>query len=381
MSGKAMSNTGSGHLSALDGLRGAMAYWVLMGHAFWHSKMVKIPIISSPKYAVEGFMLLSGFLMTWHYVRRETQEPWTDWRTWTSFYVRRYFRISPLYYLLLIPAYLLLPLYRVWRYSANGDMGMLTPVSWAHVLAHLSYIYGLIPQYHASMPIPDWSISLEMQFYLVFPFLMLLVLRFGWTAVSLLCGAIWVVANLPQLGYAARFDLPSPLVLSLIWFAIGMVWAGEYARKGAIPTRALLVGLLLVFVTWDLHGILLGLGIGFVLFTRAEVAWVGAIAVWTRGLLSSRVAVFMADASYSVYLVHLLILRPVAFEINSRLHFSENLKGILILVITTVLSYTAAVVLHPLEEAGITVGRKLAKQIRGVGSSAMVANETKLAAK
>jgi peptidoglycan/LPS O-acetylase OafA/YrhL len=356
--------TASGHLSALDGLRGAMAYWVLMGHAFWHSGMVKIPILSSPKYAVQGFMLLSGFLMTWHYVRREAQEPWTDWRTWTSFYVRRYFRISPLYYLLLIPSYLMLPLYRIWRYPGSHDAGMLTPVSWEHVLAHLSYAYGLSPQFHASMPIPDWSISLEMQFYLVFPFLMLLVLRFGWTAVSVLCGGIWFVANLPQLGYAAQFEQPAPLCLSLIWFAIGMVWAGEYARRGTIPVKSLLVGFLLVLVTWDLHGILLGSGIGFVLFTSGQVPVLGTVANRLRILLSSRIAVFMADASYSVYLIHLLVLRPVAFVINSRLHFSENIKGTLILVVTTGLSYSAAVLLHPLEEAGISIGRKIAKSLR-----------------
>lgn len=371
----------SGHLSALDGLRGAMAYWVLMGHAFWHSKMVKIPIISSPKYAVEGFMLLSGFLMTWHYVRRANQEPWTDWRTWTSFYVRRYFRISPLYYLLLVPAYLLLPFYRIWRYPGGGDIGMLTPVNWQHVVAHLTYLYGLIPKYHASTAIPDWSISLEMQFYLAFPFLMLLVLRFGWTAVSLLCGAVWFVANLPQLGFAPLFDLPSPLCLSLIWFTIGMVWAGEYARSGKIPARALIVGLLLVLATWDLHGILLGFGIAFVLFTRADLPVIGGLARRSRTLLSSRVAVFMADASYAIYLVHLLILRPVAFEINSRLHFSENLKGCLILAVTTVLSYVAAVGLRPLEEAGISIGRRLAKKIRSIGNEVIVGAAHKVAAK
>jgi len=341
-----------------------MAYWVLMGHAFWHSGMVKIPILSSPKYAVQGFMLLSGFLMTWHYVRREAQEPWTDWKTWTSFYIRRYFRISPLYYLLLIPSYLMLPLYRIWRYPGSHDAGMLTPVSWEHVLTHLSFAFGLSPQFHASMPIPDWSISLEMQFYLVFPFLMLLVLRFGWTAVSVVCAGIWFVANLPQLGYAARFEQPAPLCLSLIWFAIGMVWAGEYARKGAIPAKSLIVGFMLLLLTWDLHGILLGSGIGFVLFTSAQVPVLGVVASKLRILLSGRIAVFMANASYSIYLIHLLILRPVAFVINSRLPFSENIKGLMILLVTTVLSYGMAVLLHPIEELGISVGRKLAKRLR-----------------
>jgi len=349
-----------------------MAYWVLLGHVFAHTGMHWVPILASPKYAVNGFMLLSGFLMTWHYVRRAPQEPWTSWRTWCAFYVRRFFRISPLYYLLLIPSYLLLGSYRVWHGVGAQDPGLAAaPLNWQNVLSHITYLYGLSPTFHASLPIPDWSISLEMQFYLAFPFLMLLVLRFGWPALCIVSGLIRYVTSLPALGMVTTFDLPSPLFLSLIWFAIGMVWAGRYAVDHKPHLPSILMGYLLAFFSRDLHDILLVIGFGFVLFV-SDVPVLGKMAGACRRVLSCRVATFMAEASYSVYLVHLLILRPLAYFLVTRTQLTPDQRGIVALVLTTAGSYSLAVLLHPVEVWGISIGRKLAKRISGAVPSIQV---------
>ena len=351
-------------LTALDGLRGAMAYWVLLGHVFGQTGMHWVPVLASPKYAVNGFMLLSGFLMTWHYVKRASKEPWTSWRTWCAFYVRRFLRISPLYYLLLIPTYLLLGKYRIWHGVRAQDPGLFVPLSWQHVLSHITYVYGMLPRYCASLPIPDWSISLEMQFYLAFPFLMLLVLRFGWPVFCILSGLIWYVAGLPGLGLTQAFDQPSLLFLSLIWFAIGMVWAGRYALDHKPHIPSILMGFLLVFFSRDLHDIILVIALGFVLFV-GDVPVIGKVAALCRRALSCRLAEFMADASYSVYLVHLLILRPLAYYLLTSTRLTPNQRGIVALALTTTGSYLFAVLLRPVESWGISVGRKLAKTISG----------------
>lgn len=64
----------SKRIGCLDGLRGLAALWVLLGHSLqltgWH-----LPILSSPDLGVDLFIMLSGFLMVFHYRLRETANP------------------------------------------------------------------------------------------------------------------------------------------------------------------------------------------------------------------------------------------------------------------------------------------------------------------
>lgn len=162
-----------------------MCLWVLVGHTCRQTGF-RIPVLRSPSYAVNGFMILSGFLMAYHAILRSKTEPWTQPGTWFTFYIRRYFRISVLYYLLLIPAYLLSDYFIRWRTVIDSVLHIpdrpltLQPYSPQDLLLHVTYLFGLFPKYHASNVLPDWSLSLEMQFYLLFPLFMLLVVRFGW---------------------------------------------------------------------------------------------------------------------------------------------------------------------------------------------------------
>ena len=82
------------HIGALDGLRGGAALWVLIGHATILTG-TRIPILSKPDLAVDLFMMLSGFLMCFHYLERRETEPWHRRSTWTLFWTRRFFRIAP----------------------------------------------------------------------------------------------------------------------------------------------------------------------------------------------------------------------------------------------------------------------------------------------
>ncbi|MDR3410016.1 MAG: acyltransferase, partial [Formivibrio sp.] len=220
-------------LGMLDGLRGLMALWVLLGHSCILTGFY-IPVLSSPGDAVQGFMILSGFLMTYHYILREPKEPWGAWTTWTAFWTRRYFRITPLYFLVLIPTFLLMPRYVFWRSrldQLHGTVlrfGGMPTLNWLNLFVHASYIYGLLPRYCSSLVIPDWSISLEMQFYFVFPFLMILSARIGWAWLSALCAGVWLVAHAS--GVSHSFVEPSPLYISIIWFLIGMLWASHFLK-------------------------------------------------------------------------------------------------------------------------------------------------------
>ncbi|WP_352458966.1 MULTISPECIES: acyltransferase family protein [unclassified Mesorhizobium] len=70
----------------------------------------QIPIVGEPDLGVDLFIMLSGFLMVFHYQLRQEKEPWQRPETWLKFWTRRYFRIAPVFYVMLFLALALGPI-------------------------------------------------------------------------------------------------------------------------------------------------------------------------------------------------------------------------------------------------------------------------------
>ena len=81
---------------------------VLVGHCMILTGF-SLPIIGQPDFGVDLFILLSGSLMVFQYQLRSEFEDWTTPRTWAAFWIRRFFRIAPLFYLMLAAALILGP--------------------------------------------------------------------------------------------------------------------------------------------------------------------------------------------------------------------------------------------------------------------------------
>ncbi len=355
-------------LGSLDGLRGLMCLWVVAGHACSHTGFEYIPVLRSPHYAVNGFMIVSGFLMTYHYILRSGREPWTLPSTWAAFWTRRYFRITPLYYTLLIPAWLFRGQFAFWRDGIDKAVGITdrtlhTPAGATNILLHLTYLFGLSPTYHASLILPDWSLSLEMQYYLMFPLLMLLVLRWDWTPFSLVAASVWLIAWWPAVGMAQRFIQPSPLPLSLLWFVIGMIWGAAILEDDSRRSRRMIIlGCCLSLLSLDLHGIVLVTAFCWILFSEG-ILTLGGAASRVRAALAGRTSVRLAEGSYSVYLTHLLILTPLAWWLCIYTSLSPELRFTIAFSLTAVASYGLAIPLERIEKWGIGVGRQLSRRL------------------
>lgn len=182
------------------------ALWVMTAHCFiWGMGGVDRYNILEPKKAVTLFMVISGFLMIYTIDHGRTEPG--RWITWKRFYVRRFFRIAPAYYLALATVILLWPPFSEGIHTLQS----LRPERWANdtiygpqfqdfsalsILLHLTFLFGLFPDYSFSTSLPDWSLSLEMQFYAVFPILYLAVRRLPFLPTSLiLAGGAYVAAH------------------------------------------------------------------------------------------------------------------------------------------------------------------------------------------
>lgn len=156
------------HLPVLDGVRAIAVLLVICFH-FWlafangqHNLVGKLAIWGQT--GVDLFFVLSGFLITGILLDSKGSEHFLR-----NFYVRRILRIFPLYYATLLAIYFLCPLLHLtawtpWKQSA-----------WYWV--YLQNIPDTFAPSLASGPQHFWSLAVEEHYYLVWPFLVMLLAR------------------------------------------------------------------------------------------------------------------------------------------------------------------------------------------------------------
>lgn len=370
--------TASGALASyrfIDLFRGVAGYWVVVAHCFIWSGWVPAAMPNS-KIPVDLFMMISGFLMAANADGREAIEPLRERASWWRFWIRRFFRLAPVYYLALA----LVVLTSTWYLAGFGHLQALNPSRWPsggvydpativfdawNVLLHVSFAFGLSPTYSFSTFLPDWSLSLEMQFYLAFPFVYLLMRRAGFLRVGVLLSVACFVAGI-AIQKQVRFDEPSLLIFKLNYFIAGILihrclcapgWNGQsvLAMLGAFCCASVDIrygeDLLLLPM---LVAAMLGLG-WLEINDRMPLA--------LQRLLRARVVSFASTTSYGVYLVHGFFIAAAGWMIHASpalqaLSAPERMLPLLAFV--TCGAYAIAYVLFRLvEKPCIAIGRDL----------------------
>jgi peptidoglycan/LPS O-acetylase OafA/YrhL len=367
------------HLSALDGFRGLLALWVFFGHLA-NAVGYKNYVLGMHALAVDLFMVLSGFLMihTWKTPISKGHTFRFGFRTTTlTFYATRFFRIGPLYYVLLLVCYCFLPtLAEMHDFAqkmirppwAEGLQNFDPQVSWDFsslrwLSLHGTFMFGAIPGMEASSPLPDWSLSLEMQFYLILPVLLTL---FGRVPVLLLAIVSAVSAfYAPSLfgsyltpGFIAHFGQPSFIMYRLNAFMAGMVVAfwmrNRQLEKPSLKTDiyTAMAGLVCIFPLTK------PVILGYIIF----VVLVFRLLPRLNRLLSLKLFRFLGDISYAVYLVHVLILIPIVYllvQLPGFMALESTTRFILALGVTgPIVILVSHVLFRAVELSGIRMGRR-----------------------
>jgi peptidoglycan/LPS O-acetylase OafA/YrhL len=193
---------GRGHLIALDGVRGIAVLAVVFMHLFsvnYEGAATPLralgTLISYGWMGVDLFFVLSGFLITGILV--DSREGPSFFR---NFYARRFLRIFPLYYgVLLLLLLLSKPLQINWHgiyiplllYLQNSP----SVFQWSDRLSPFLSLLHL------------WSLAIEEQFYLAWPLCVYLARtrkRVFWMSVALSCGALVLRITLVLMGYGYR---------------------------------------------------------------------------------------------------------------------------------------------------------------------------------
>ncbi|WP_330182271.1 acyltransferase [Nocardia sp. NBC_01503] len=249
---------------------------------------------------VSFFFILSGFVLTWS---------WKPGASGRQFIRRRIVKIYPNHIVIWLAAMILFA-------------AAITP--WKSWLPNLLLIHAWFPQNYinAGVNTPAWTLSCELLFYVIFPFIIPLVLRIP--AKYLWYGATAMVVGIGLIVLLTAFVLPdsekselTPIPVLQLWF--GYLFPPSRLFEfflGVFVARLVMEGRWIRLPVWGaLVGCLVGYAVamnapfyvGFSLATAVPLALlIGAAAqsdIESRSrFLSSRVAVRLGEVSFAFYL-------------------------------------------------------------------------------
>ncbi len=294
-----------GRWKAFDGLRGVAIIMVLLNHS--HLRWAQ-----GAWTAVDLFFALSGFLITWLLLRE-----WDRYGTISiaRFWQRRSLRLMPV--LVVVLAGTALAVHAVPQPTRSQTIAGL-PTS----LFFVSNLYTIFSGKVIGLLTPTWSLGIEAQFYLVWPLLLIGMLRLKLSRTQLLIATLSLAALSAALGPllwspAHPFGIyEDPLVRGLailLGCACAIIYAsplGEQARRrhqilGMAALGSFVVILALFSTPFDRAGIWTGGGLVLIDLASATVVLglaVGQVPILDR-LLCTRLLVWMGAISYDLYLV------------------------------------------------------------------------------
>ncbi len=316
---------GGSRVEAVDGVR-AVGFLLVFGYHTWlyggAPDLGAISAVVAQNTRPDFFVVVTGFVLFLPLVRQPGHVAGLDTR---RYLVRRLRRIVPPYWAALAFA-VLFPQ----ALAVAGRLVGMTPAdrqwpTWPDLLSHLSFTHLFFTDYWASINGSLWTMSLEMQLYLLFPLLVLAWHRWGWPALgaALLGWAVYraaVIAWVPDTGFPSRFLWEAQAPGRLVELLGGMASAVLVTRGLRRPQPRLAAAYLLLAV----GGYLVAVSPAAHTTPLREAALAVAFGALVAGVLGSRRArrVFssrpmarMGLMSYSLFLVH----EPVAWYLSELL--------------------------------------------------------------
>ncbi|MDB6061626.1 MAG: Acyltransferase 3 [Verrucomicrobiaceae bacterium] len=357
-------------IAFLDFLRGWSAIFVFFHHA---SILGGGPfILAGPlgQEAVNAFMLASGFLI---YFQCSTSKAYDGLRSSVgikNFFIRRFFRIAPAYYLALIVALVLSHYLGECRliiqqtsvhalsHQSTEMIRYYIPNYFENFLLHITFIFGLLPSFAFSTPLPDWSLGLEMQFYVFFPVLFFFLKKNFLNFLTLTMLAM-LALGIASTRLGLNYPMPSFLPLKFHNFAAGIALAYLLINKEA-KVRYLIAAVAVVFLLLGNRSIYMpALFLFSWWFLCVDHASTHRLKEALNTVFKHRSSKFLADISYSVYIFHLILVLPFfAFVLNGHPLSLLRWTGFS-LILLMIVSAVGFVIYKYVELPGIKLGKSL----------------------
>ncbi len=326
------------HVLPLDSIRGIAATSVVIHHlllmptflaAFPHNAWIDWSFFRSAWLLVDLFFVLSGIVMSLSYVDGDFGR-----FSLREFMVRRLARVYPLHIVMLL-ASLLFRLMRIGlvmagvvaavpaAFEVNNAYSFVLNLFLLHSMGFIDYL---------SWNAPSWSISVEFYTYLAFGLVMLLAQRFGSSLYFYVASALIAVGSLifiifvldkPSLGLQTDFGI----LRCFTSFFLGALTARIVKNvprtvsplfQGGLQLAGLVASVVLVSMVEVYPAASFLAPIVFALFLGSLLAFPNATLV--PRMLVAGPLVWMGRRSYSIYMVHALIVLLAEYFVRALGH-------------------------------------------------------------
>ena len=318
------------HFKGLNTLRFIAAFLVVLHHAESLRKDHELKnhlrdfgLFQNGAHAVSFFFVLSGFLIT--YLLLKEREVKHDISI-KQFYIKRIFRIWPLYFLMVIIGAVIQPYFIEW-FDIPYEMPYTIGETWYYFIF---FVPGMVNYFFGSNLLePLWSIGVEEVFYLIWAPLFkwlkrhVLKLLLGVIAFKLILISINTYWTLPGvLSYLIRIHQFEAMAIG----GLGAYLVFNYGKQinnsriYSVPVQIGLYALILVFIVFgaNIHA-----QIWWFFFEHPIVSaiipnalflyLIIGVSVVDKNLftLENRVFSYLGEISYGIYMFHLLILSQI----------------------------------------------------------------------
>ena len=345
------------NLAFIDALRGVAILMVIITHVNPVTQGVSSLLSSFCSYGrmgVQLFFVLSAFTLCLTYAGRAN-----DPNAISKFYIRRYLRIAPMYYvgILFYTGLVIME-------QGVGNIGYVN-IAW-----HLALLHGLNMSAFNNVVPGGWSIGVEFIFYLIFP------LIFKWVngslkgifivlAVTILVAlslylylmyALEINVHAYSLGYWNFVNqLPVFIVGFLLYFHFD-----NFKRNinpilfGAIFAFATAISMLLYLIKPIASTV-------FIPVASAISFYALAMLFYQYDFLALKVLQLIGKVSFSMYLIHFVVIDiVVALPINM---FVPNVQLLFNYLVVTVITYCLACVTYRfIESRGVVLAKTLTRK-------------------
>lgn len=272
---------------------------------------------------VDLFLVISGFVITQSLIRSLQGSSEKHIKVILSFWVRRIFRLLPSAWLWL----LIVLIYQIWQYTLIGSFEEF----WKELLAigaallNVMNVYGGIcpPESLVEWCSPTdaihghyWSLSLEEQFYLVFPILFFFVSRKFFISLLIFAVSIqlfWTRPFFTPFFYFKTDALCWGVLIALASYTEGYAILKKFfCRYEYFAAFLLIIGVVALPVVADrVWGVftMRSYGISLIAIIGGLVVLLASIEFWPINPNSSWVKVFLyfGSRSYGIYIIHLIV--------------------------------------------------------------------------